>query len=316
MATTSCDLGEEHGAYNDVRQFHHIKATIVARDLHAKCGKIASPPPPTLIPPARQRSRYSVKMRAATRVGVIKEHPMATGSTTDIVAQVTVPVLTPTARVPRLESGDRLTRPEFERRYEAMPEVKKAELIEGVVFLPSPVRMDIHGGPQADLLTWLGTFRSATPGVRVGDNATLNLDNDNEPQPDALLMIDALAGGQAKLDSKGYIKGAPELVAEIASSSVSIDLHAKLNVYRRSGVREYIAWRVLDRAIDWFVLRDGQFVPLPAGGDGVIRSEVFPGLWLNMPAMLDGKLDVALATLREGMATPEHQAFAASLAKS
>ena len=235
---------------------------------------------------------------------------MATGSTTDFVA----PSAAPTVPVPRLEPGDRLTRAEFERRYEAMPDIKKAELIEGVVYMPSPVRMDVHGAPHADLLAWLATYRAATPGVSAGDNATLVLDNDNMPQPDGLLMIDAACGGQATIDSKGYIEGPPELIAEIASSTVSIDLHDKLHVYRRNGVRQYIAWRVLDRAIDWFILRDGEYVLLAPGADGVLRSEVFPGLWLNASAMLNGKLDAVLATLQQGIATPEHQDFVTWLA--
>lgn len=236
---------------------------------------------------------------------------MATVSTSNFVT----PVVATVVAVPLLEPGDRLTLAEFERRYDAMPEVKKAELIEGVVCMPSPVRVDVHGRPQAELLTWLGTYSAASPGISAADNSTLKLDNDNMPQPDALLMIDPSIGGQAPIDSKGYIAGAPELVAEIASSSVSIDLHAKLNVYRRSGVREYIAWRVLDRAVDWFVLRDGAYRPLSPGEDGILRSEVFPGLWLHAAAMLEGKLDQVLGTLQQGIATQEHQDFAASLAQ-
>lgn len=246
---------------------------------------------------------------------------MATGPVTDFLltgdASVAITAhAAATTPIPRLEPGDRLTRAEFERRYDAMPELKKAELIEGVVYMPSPVRMDVHGAPQADLLTWLGTYRSATPGVNAGDNATLELDNDNMPQPDGLLIVDTACGGQAKIDSKGYIDGAPELVAEIASSSVSIDMHDKFKVYRRSGVREYVVWRVLDRAIDWFILREGRYAPLTAGDDGILRSEVFPGLWLNAPAMLEGKLDVVLAILQQGIATQEHLEFVARLAEA
>src|SRR3990172_6405030 len=138
--------------------------------------------------------------------------------------------------VRRLEAGDRLTRDEFERRYAAMPECKKAELLEGIVYMPSPVKQRKHSGPQFDLISWLGAYRSCTPGVEGGDNATLKLDLDNEPQPDALLFIHPDFGGQAKLDAHGYILGAPELVVEISSTTVSIDLHVKLKVYRRRGV--------------------------------------------------------------------------------
>src|SRR5205823_5660159 len=132
---------------------------------------------------------------------------------------------------PPLEPGDRLSREEFERRYEAMPELKKAELIEGVVHLPSPVRMMRHGRPHAGIITWLGVYDANTAGVWVVDNTTLRLDLDNEPQPDAALMIEPDCGGQVRLTSDDYVEGAPELVAEVAASSASIDLHAKLRVY-------------------------------------------------------------------------------------
>src|SRR5256714_11903768 len=149
-------------------------------------------------------------------------------------------------RVPPLENGDRLTRPEFERRYEAMPHLKKAELIEGVVFMPSPVRQPEHSRPQFNLITWLGQYCTFTPGVEGGDNGTLRLDLDNEPQPDAFLRILETHGGQSRVDAERYVTGAPELVAEVAASSVSLDLHAKFHVYRRNGVKEYVVWRVED----------------------------------------------------------------------
>jgi Uma2 family endonuclease len=196
-----------------------------------------------------------------------------------------------------------------------MPDVKKAELIEGVVHMPSPIRFDAHSHPHANVLTWLGTYAAATPGVKAGGNATVKLDNDNVPQPDALLMIEPVASGQAAIDDGDYVAGAPELVAEVSSSSVSIDLHDKLRVYRRNGVREYIAWRVIEWGIDWFVLRDGDYVRLSPGADGIIRSEVFPGLWLDVSAMLEGKLDRVLEVLQQGLATPEHRDVIEELAR-
>ncbi|MEX2171812.1 MAG: Uma2 family endonuclease [Pirellulales bacterium] len=235
---------------------------------------------------------------------------VSTSTSTDFV----VPIVNTPAPIRPLEPGDRLTRAEFERRYEAMPDVKKAELIEGVVHMPSPVRTPQHAEPDSNLAGWLFTYKLHTPGLMSPSNPTVRLDLDNDPQPDNVLMIDPAHSGQAKLDAQGYIEGAPELVAEIASSSVSIDLHKKFRIYRRSGVREYVVWRVLDRAVDWFVLRDSQYVPLTAGDDDIVRSEVFPGLWLNVPAMLDGKLGEVLATLQQGLATPEHQKFVADLA--
>jgi Uma2 family endonuclease len=218
--------------------------------------------------------------------------------------------------VPALENGDRLTRAEFERRYEAMPPLKKAELIEGVVYVPSPVRHRQHGSPHAHLIGWLFQYTANTPGVEVGDNSSVRLDLDNEPQPDALLFIDPTRGGQVRLSDDGIIEGAPELVAEVASSSVSYDLHAKLHVYRRNGVCEYIVWRVLEQAVDWFVLRDGQYERMPRDAQGLVRSEVFPGLWLDQAALLRGDLATVLAIVQQGLASPEHNAFVARLRPS
>jgi Uma2 family endonuclease len=229
---------------------------------------------------------------------------------------VTLPLPSQTNRatLPPLENGDRLTRAEFERRYDAMPELKKAELIEGVVHVPSPVRFEQHGRQHFDLIGWLSYYRAFTPHVSGADNSTIRLDLDNEPQPDALLLIDPAAGGQARISEDDYIEHAPELVAEVAASSVSYDLHTKLTVYRRNGVREYLVWRVLDQAFDWFVLRQGQFAPLPADVNGVLRSEAFPGLWLDSAALLRGDLAAVLTTLQQGLATPEHTSFVAALA--
>lgn len=216
--------------------------------------------------------------------------------------------------IPPLEPGDRLSRAEFERRYEAMPHVNKAELIEGIVYVPSPVRAYSHGLPDADFVTYLGCYRAATPGAIAADNTTARLDMDNEPQPDAMLFVEPSHGGQVKLSDDDYIEGAPELVAEIASSSVSFDLHTKFNVYRRCGVREYVAWRVADRQLDWFMFAGGGFELLAANADGTLRSRVFPGLWLDVQALLAGDLAKTLAALQSGLASPEHVDFIKRLA--
>jgi Uma2 family endonuclease len=227
---------------------------------------------------------------------------------------MSTPVLDPpVARIPPLQPGDRLSRDEFERRYAAMKDVKKAELLEGVVYMPSPVCNDDHGAPHFDLITGLGVYRSMTPGVQGGDNSTLRLDLDNEPQPDAYLRILPEYGGRTR-DVDGYIEGAPELVAEVAASSVSYDLHVKLHVYRRNGVREYVVWRTWDKAIDWFVLKSGQFERLAPNEAGVYRSEVFPGLWLDPAALLKGDVARVLELIRQGTSTSEHAQFVARLA--
>jgi Uma2 family endonuclease len=214
--------------------------------------------------------------------------------------------------VPPLVAGDRLTRDEFERRYAAMPHVTKAELVEGVVYMPSPVSTDEHAAPHADFVGWVVYYRAFTPGVQAGDNGTLRLDLDNEPQPDAFLRVLPEYGGQSRTVD-GYVERAPELVAEVAASSVSYDLHDKLNAYRRNGVREYVVWRVWDGAIDWFILRGGKYEIMTPHASGQYRSEVFPGLWLDPAALLRGDVAGVLRVLQEGLATPEHAAFVAKL---
>ncbi len=206
-----------------------------------------------------------------------------------------------------LENGDRLARCEFERRYLAMPEIRKAELIEGVVHMPSPVRAVAHAKPHIAVSTWLGTFEAATPGVGALDNATVRLDLDNEPQPDALLRIEV--GGQSRLSPDDYVEGAPELIVEIAASSAAYDLHDKLHAYRRNGVLEYMIWRTCDKALDYFVLTDDEYRPLVPDASGVLHSPTFPGLRLAVDALLAGELAKVLATLREGLESPEHTAF-------
>jgi Uma2 family endonuclease len=192
-----------------------------------------------------------------------------------------------------------------------MPKLKKAELIEGVVYMPSPVRYEGHGRQHIALASWLGVYSASTPGVGAGDNATVRLDLDNEPQPDVLLRI--TNGGQSRVDEDGFLDGAPELIAEVASSSVAYDLHQKLHTYRRHGVREYIVWRTQDNALDWFVLREGRYDRLPLDEAGIYKSECFPGLWLDAAAMLRGDLATVLKVLGDGVASQEHANFVQQL---
>lgn len=201
----------------------------------------------------------------------------------------------PLTALPVLESGDRLSRAEFHRRYCAHPEIKKAELIEGVVYVASPVRATVHGQQHADVMAWLGAYRARHPEVRVLDNATVFLDGDNEVQPDAFLFVE---GGEGpRLTDDGYVEGAPLFVVEVAASSASYDLHDKMRAYRRAGVAEYVVWQVLDDAIHWFRLQDGEYVRVEPDARGVIESAQFPGLRLNIPKMLAGDLAGVLAEL-------------------
>ncbi|NEO01230.1 MAG: Uma2 family endonuclease [Moorea sp. SIO3I7] len=217
--------------------------------------------------------------------------------------------------IPILENGDRLTRVEFERRYQAMPDTKKAELIEGVVYVASPVRITKHANPHGKIITWLGVYEAATPGVMLGDNPTVRLDFDNEPQPDAILRIDQQKGGQSRITDDDYIEGAPELIVEIAASSASYDLHDKLRAYRRNGVKEYLVWLVQEQQFRWYELDAGEYVQQQPDQLGVVSSNVFPGLQLAVGALLAGEMQRVLSVLQEGIQSEAHQDFVGRLAK-
>jgi hypothetical protein len=212
-----------------------------------------------------------------------------------------------------LEPGDHLTAEEFERRFDAMPEFKKAELIEGVVYLPSPVRIDAHGNPDNHIGTWLGVYEAFTPGTQAGANSTVRLDKENVPQPDRLLRILPEYGGRTNT-ADGYVVGGPELNAEVSASSASYDLHVKLQVFWRHGVLEYLVWRVYDRVIDWFVRGDQEYDRLVLQ-NGIFKSRVFPGLWLAAEAMIAGDMAKVLAVLQQGLESPDHKAFCDELQK-
>lgn len=211
-----------------------------------------------------------------------------------------------------LEAGDRLSRDEFEARYARLPHVKKAELIEGIVYMPSPVRARKHAQPHILLGTWLETYASETPGVECFADATVRLDLDNEPQPDLALIKLAAKGGQARISSDDYIEGAPELVVEIVGSTRSYDLHQKKGAYRRNGVREYLAWITEEQRVLWWELRDGEYREIAVTNQGQLRSGVFPGLWLDTAAVLRGDMKAVLEALRRGLESREHDMFVAS----
>ena len=211
-----------------------------------------------------------------------------------------------TKTIPPLENGDRLNRYEFELRYDATPYLKKAELVEGVVYVPAALRFRNHGQPHANIMTWLGVYKVFTPGVELADNPTVRLDLENAPQPDGVLLIN---GGQTRISSDDYIEGAPELSVEIAASSAAYDLYDKKRASRRNGVQEYLVWRVYDGEFDWFCLEAGEYIKLEADINNVIRSKNFPGLWLGVSALLSGEMQQVLAVVQEGLKTDEHQEF-------
>jgi len=210
---------------------------------------------------------------------------------------------------PPLESGDHLSRAEFERRYHAYPEIKKAELVEGVVYMPSPTRYKSHSQPHSWMIAWLVNYAAATLGTNVGDNATLRLDFENEVQPDALLRLAPSTGGKSRITEDDYLEGPPELIVEIAASSAAYDMHDKRRVYARNGVQEYLVVQMYERRIDWFTLHEGVYETLTPDEGGVLHSQVFPGLWLQPSAFWAGDLAAMMATLQRGLDSPEHATF-------
>ena len=212
------------------------------------------------------------------------------------------------AVVPRLLNGDHLTVPEFERRYEATPEVKFAELIEGIV-VKSPPISNLHSDGHSLVHELLQRYARATAGTGATICASLRLDGQNEYQPDAMLRIKSGPLARSKVAPDGLLEGSPEFAAEIAVSSAGYDLHEKKAVYERALVREYFVWQVMDAKINWFALEEGQYVELQPRADGVICSRVFPGLWLDIRALLAGDEEEVLRILDRGLKSPAHGTF-------
>ena len=181
--------------------------------------------------------------------------------------------------------------------------------------MPSPARHREHGKPHFHSISWLGLYSASTPGVEGSDNATLRLDFENEPQPDALLFLPPEFGGTAKVDEDGYLEGAPELILEVSASSASYDLNQKKRAYARNGVPEYVVYLAYEQRVIWFILRDGVYVEQQPDGDGVLKGERFPGLWLLPSALLAGDLSGVLETLQQGLDSQEHKTFSAALAR-
>jgi Uma2 family endonuclease len=236
----------------------------------------------------------------------------------DILSKVTATIDPPTllTRPPWLANGDRLTADEFERRYVAMPDVNKAQLIEGFVHMPSPVRLEDHAQPHAAIVGILYLYSASTPGVSVADNVTVRLDEKNRPQPDAILRINEQNNGRSTRTTDDYLQGVPELAVEIAGTTTAVDLGEKYRAYERAGVPEYLVWLTYDRDIRLYKLQRGQFVVSPPDDAGVLRSSVFPGLWLDTRAMINRDLAMQVAVLQQGLGSPEHHAFVKSLAST
>lgn len=210
---------------------------------------------------------------------------------------------------PSLESGDNLTRAEFLRIWKQLPNIKRAELIGGVVYMPSPQWVE-HGRTDRLISTWLGVYEASTPGCTGGDNTT-SLIGDDCPQPDSYLALLPECGGKSR--GKKYVEGAPELIAEISFSTASIDLHQKLELYEAAGVQEYLVVLLKKRAICWHRLVRGKYRSLRPDATGVYRSRAFPGLWLDSKARFADNMAGVLANLQHGLDSQEHQDFVAEL---
>jgi len=215
--------------------------------------------------------------------------------------------------IPPLIQGDSLCREEFERRYNAVPHLKKAELIEGRVSMSSAVKRD-HSKAHAEIIGWLFTYAAATPGVEVNDNGTVRLDEKNVVQPDVALRIVTEGKGFSQVSEDGYVQGSPELAIEISDSSASFDLGERLRMYQRCGVQEYLVRQIYENRLDWFELQDGSYVPIEPDAVGILQSRVFPGLHLAADALLAGDLSTVLGILQRGIQTKWHETFAQSLA--
>lgn len=214
--------------------------------------------------------------------------------------------------LPDLQTGDKLTLDQFLRRWEAMPQLKRAELIEGIVYMQAPTGID-HAGSGNDVAGWLAAYRARTPGTHVADNATIVL-GENSPQPDHLLRLLPEAGGRTCVKNN-LLLGAPEFIVEVSGSSASYDLHLKLDLYEQQGVDEYVTVLLYEQEIRWHRLEAGKYRLVPADKDGIRCSTAFPGLWLDGEALLKGNLAKVLDVLQQGLDSPEHAAFVERLAE-
>jgi Uma2 family endonuclease len=218
----------------------------------------------------------------------------------------------PPPTIPPLFDGQRLNRAEFLRRYELTPPGFTAELIGGIVHVASPVGRE-HGRSSIEICTWIGCYQARTPGVESLADATTVMDDLGVPQPDAQLRILPECGGQSRNEGK-YVGGAPEMTAEMARSTRSVDLGAKRDDYERAGVQEYLVVALDPDEVHWYRRRGKKLVKVKPDRDGLYRSRVFPGLWLDPAALLRGDLDGVIAALDRGLASPEHADFVARLA--
>ena len=214
--------------------------------------------------------------------------------------------------LPPLVDGEYLDQPTFHARYEAMPPETRAELVGGKVYLMSSPVFDDHSAPHAGMITWLGTFKAYTPVLRVMDNGTTILGSRGDVQPDGGLRLLPEYGGRAARDDQGAIRGGPELLVEVAVSSVNYDLRLKKRDYEEAGVQEYVVVLPKQHAVRWFCLHDGAYQEMQPDADGIFRSRVFPGLWLDPEALLLDDTAKVLDVLQDGLQSDAHREWIAA----
>ena len=177
--------------------------------------------------------------------------------------------------------------------------------------MSSPVGIE-HGRAHVPVLVWLSYYAEGTPGVEVLDNASAILGRESEPQPDAMMRILPEYGGRTVVD-RGILRGAPELVVEVAKSSRAVDLGAKRLDYERAGVMEYLVRSLDPDEVVWMRQDRGRLAPAPPDADGLYRSVTLPGLWLDPAALLRVDTRRLRAVVDLGLASAEHMALVARL---
>jgi Uma2 family endonuclease len=215
---------------------------------------------------------------------------------------------------PWLVDGERLDRATFHERYAAMPEHIRAELIGGVVSMASPLGLG-HGRSNVPVVIWLDHYAELTTGVEVVENASVFLEDYGELQPDVILRILPENGGRTRDQGRYYANG-PELIVEIADTTLRKDLGPKLADYERAGVSEYIVFGIDPLLVRWHLRVEGRLVEVEPDADGIFRSKVFPGLWLDPAALLRGDRRRLREVVNLAVATAEHADFLRRLAEA
>lgn len=211
-----------------------------------------------------------------------------------------------------LRNGDHMSQSEFHEIYEKMPIEYMAELIDKTVYVSVPLGRP-HGKKHVHVSTLFGLYEASTPGVEAYDSVSVILSNSDEVQPDLMLRILPRHGGRTSDGYDGYVYGAPELVLEVAHSSRSIDLHAKRTRYMEAGVIEYIVICLKPASVHWFLLAQGEI--LKPDEDGVLKSNVFPGLWMSAELLLKGGIKNSVSLLNQGLQSSQHASFVCKLKK-